>query len=257
MRNFANLAWSLAAGTVLLTACAYSGAEQSRDFNSVLPAAGITQLTVDGSNGDVYVTAANVNRIRVQARLTTHDIQGLGNDAVTVTKHGSQAVVASVCAERSVLFFTAQNCDVEYWITYPRALHASISSVNGDVDVHGPAASVDARTTNGDVTIDGATGSVAGRSTNGNVDVESARGDIAAMSSEGNVSASLSDNWSGRSIALRTHFGDVNLRVPQNFRATLHLRTLAGDVTGARDIPSGSVVVEAQTVFGDIDFARE
>jgi hypothetical protein len=257
VRNFANLACVVVSACVLLPACSgFDGPKQSREYTSTLPAAGITQLTLAGSNGDVHAFAANVDRIDVRARLTTRDIQGIGSDTVTVTRRANEAVVASNCVERSLLFFSAQNCDVEYWITYPRALQASLSLVNGDIIIHGAAAAIDARTTNGDLTIDGATNGVTARTTNGDITIENASGDIAAMSSEGDVSAWLAQQWTGQRIAMKTHFGDVTLHVPQNFHALLHLGTLAGNVRGAAEIPTGSAVVDASTVFGDVRFER-
>lgn len=253
--NFARLGLVSILCLAFLGGCE-NGPAQSRQYASTLPAAGLTRISLSGSNGDIHLIAASVDRISMQARLKTHALQGLNGDTVAMARHGSEADIVSQCGEQSVLFFSAQNCDVDFWITYPRALQASISLTNGDITIRGSAASVDARTTNGDLTIDGTVGTVSARTTNGDVDVDDASGDIAALSSEGNVSASLTSKWAGHSIALKTHFGDVSLQVPQNFRATLHVGTLAGDVRGSQQIPAGDAIVDVSTVFGDVTLSR-
>jgi hypothetical protein len=207
----------------------------SHRYVATLPASGIRRIVLTGYNGAIRAVATDGKTIVLHATLRERDDRMTGDD-VTLVRRGDEAFITSTCPSRFTMLWKVQLCDVYFTLEYPRSLDASLHPANGDVTVDGGTGNVDAGTTNGDVTVRGASS------------------DVTALSHEGDVIASLAPGWRGKSVSLQTTFGDVELTTPPSFRAMLQLHhPWAGNVEGTADIPLGSAVVDARTVFGDID----
>ncbi len=207
----------------------------TRSYADRVPAAGLRELILQGGNGDVRARAAHVGAVRIRARIETSDIASLAHDTVSVSRSAGVLSVASVCPSAHIVFWRVQRCGIDYDIEYPANLRASFTIVNGDVTVLAPASPVTVGATNGDVTI------------------SQAAGDVAGQSHEGDVTVSLARGWRGRSIAMRSTFGDIRLAVPAGFRARVRTHTVAGDVTGVSSYPLGPASADLSTTFGDIE----
>lgn len=209
-----------------------------RQYSARASTAGVQRLVVTGQNGDVTATAADVSAVEIRARIETSDLSQLDRDTVSVTRSGGDLVVSSACNKAWILFWSIQNCGIDYEITYPKHLSISVTNTNGDTLVVGAAAPIEAETENGDITI------------------RAAGSDIVARSHQGDVEASLAQQWSGSRISMHTTFGDVILSASGSFRGGIAAHTVAGDISGHPPASAGRTVAQLSTTFGDIDFRR-
>ncbi len=224
----------------LLTSCVgvYSARSVTKSYASELPAAGLRELAVKGANGDVEAYGADVKAIEIRARIETNDLAALPDDTVAISRNGDTAVIASACSRAAIGFWSIQNCGIDYDIRYPKSMHVSVETVNGDVTIGDAGAAVDAKTTNGDVTI------------------RDSSSDVSARSQQGDVTVSLVPAWHGSTVGMSTRFGDVRLEVPEAFRGDVRAHTIAGDVDGLSSIAAGPADVDLSTMFGDVTVSR-
>ena len=212
----------------------------AREYAAHVPASGLHRLVLISDNGDVTAIAGNVTAIEIHARIETHDFSELNLDSVSVTRSKGTATITSVCRHASIVFWRVQNCGVDYAITYPRSMQLSVTVVNGDVIADDARAPVNVRTTNGDVTI------------------RAAENDVVAQSREGDVTVALAQGWKGNRVDMKTMFGDVRFRVPDDFRGGVRAHTIFGEIDGltAYAPRAQPPIADLSTSFGDVDIIR-
>ncbi|HYH46749.1 MAG TPA: DUF4097 family beta strand repeat-containing protein, partial [Thermoanaerobaculia bacterium] len=86
----------------------------------------------------------------------------------------------------------------------------------------------DLSTTNGGVSVEDVEGNIRLRSTNGGLTVVNATGTLDGVTTNGGINAQLSDV--NGDISLQTTNGGVNLRLPENLRASVDIATSNGGI---------------------------
>jgi DUF4097 and DUF4098 domain-containing protein YvlB len=210
----------------------------TRSFDTTVSSGTATSIAVREDNGDIRLHAADTTQVTVHAVIHAHAQADLNRIIVSAGFSGNRINVGSTCPQTIRFLGYTDACEIDYDITYPRALDVDIADTNGDVNVDGAEGNVNAHLTNGDLTINGALRSL---------DLSSRHGD---------VEAKLTAGWRGQSITLASSMGDVTLTVPHEFHGYLKAKTRLGSIDNEADLPSspvtGAVAIYASTLFGDV-----
>jgi DUF4097 and DUF4098 domain-containing protein YvlB len=237
-------------------------------------------LSVNNTNGYIRVTTWDENRVRVDAVK-----QGGRGEDLSLVQIDVNAQPGAIYIK--TIYPGDMNSDrrgrgnavlVNYDLKVPRsALLNSLTSLNGEITVTGPAAQVTARSTNGDVsarditgvatltTINGRLtaarigGALIANSTNGEISVDTAETTVNARAINGNVRAA---NIRGDSV-FNTSSGNIRIErtagrvISRALNGNVTVIDASGDVTA--DSPSSVVTVEnargrvtASTLSGQI-----
>lgn len=192
-----------------------------RTFETTIPAAGATSLNVADFNGDVTLQAVDgTDSVQVNATLEARSANALSAASVRTYRTGDVVHIDDACSSRHFFFWSFADCDVDYVVRYPRGMALTVKIDNGDVSVRGASNDFDISTKHGD------------------------------------VDASVAGTWRGSRIAMHTSTGDVDLKVPSNFAATLEAHTRIGDVSDDAHLKGGTVQVVATSTIGDVDITR-
>ena len=103
-----------------------------------------------------------------------------------------------------------------------------------NLQVYVPAQKTDLaiKTIKGDLAIAGINGSMEATLEDGNLEAANIAGYYSAVTKRGDVTVELSGkSWIGHSFTAATRRGNVNLRLPSDFSATLQLETKAGNIS--------------------------
>lgn len=193
-----------------------------RTVDSTVAAAGARAIMVQGYNGNIRLYGDSGNSVRVHAVLGARSSNSLQLLRIRTSRQGDTVLVQEQCPDqRSFLFWTFQDCDVELEVHYPRSL---------TVDLH---------------------------SHNGNVSLYNAASDVAISNTNGNVEASLASPWRGSTITMHNNAGNVDLRVPKTFAGTFKGSVRFGDVSNDAHLKGGPANVTMSTNFGDVTVSRE
>ncbi len=235
-----SIAAVLAALVFLAVASPAARAEEPfhRRLDSSLVTQGVSSLQISGLNGNVRLTADDGTSIRIHADLSARTQQALNAIRVATTRSGRTIRVQSICGTRQVFFWTLSDCDVDLDVHYPRNLAIDLHNDNGNVDVAG------------------ARGPVKIAISNGNVTIGDDLNDLDVSAANGNLVVTLAHGWRGRTIALRTRAGNVDLSVPAGFAAVLDAHTHLGNVTDSAHVRSGAARVTANTTLGNVTIKR-
>jgi DUF4097 and DUF4098 domain-containing protein YvlB len=208
------------------------GPEQTERFTETYKVGGEATLDLNHVTGDVRVTAARGNEIRVEAikrvrhRDTDEGKRLLNLLRVEVSQVGNRVEVRTSYPRTSG---RSTSLSVDYTISVPAAAAVAIKTISGDVGVNGVRGEVRAETVSGDV------------------DVVATPNLALAKAISGDVRAR--DIGAPTSLTLGTVSGSV-------IASALKVRTLeAGSVSG--DVQLSNLQVErltAKTVNGDIDY---
>ena len=209
-------------------------------------------LQIDASqNGSVSIVGADVNEIRVVAKIQTEgeSLEEARQMAREIRINASASSISATGPQSRRRYGYAVSFDV----TVPRNSNISAETHNGGVFLEGLNGTVEARAVNGPVTIREMAGDVTGRTTNGP------------------ISAELSGtSWQGRGLDLQTTNGPVTVRIPENYNAHLETGTVNGPmridfpvtVQGritkrfSVDIGKGGPTVRAVTTNGPVVIRR-
>ncbi|HET9096278.1 MAG TPA: hypothetical protein VFN37_06425 [Candidatus Baltobacteraceae bacterium] len=206
-----------------------------RTLDFTIGTAGTTALSVAGQNGNIHLMGDGGSTIRVHAVLGARSADALRALDVTQTRSGNTVRIADVCpATRRLVFWTVADCDIELDVHYPRSLAVGL------------------RNENGNTVIDGAASALSVANGNGNIRVNGAGGPLSVKNGNGNVSATLAKNWRGSAITMHTNAGNVHLRVPRGFAATVTAKVTLGEVRNTADVRKGPATVNATTTFGNV-----
>lgn len=255
------LAFFLGALLTGLTAAALPARADQYSFKRTVdrsvPAAGAAALQVTGTNGNIHLYADGGSSVRIHAVLGARSADAVKMLDVRTSREGNTVRVEDVCPSTQHFFlWTFADCNIDLEVHYPRAMALSLASKNGNIAIDGSAATVSLTNDNGNIDVNGAKGAVSVKNTNGNVTIDGASANVSASNRNGNLDVTLDGGWHGSSIALSTNAGNVDLRVPQNFRATLNAKTRMGDVKDNAHLQNGPVTVTATTTFGDVRINR-
>lgn len=218
------------------------------------------RLRVGVHEGSITVNAWDRNAVRIQADADDDD-----DDVRVDISRGSGMVSVSARGRYG------EPVEVSFTVTAPAWMPLSLNSVEGDIQVRGTTAAVNAQTVNGSVDVTGGTGNISLSSVDGSVSLSRASGninvttindDVTVRQSNGSITASTvngsvtlagvtSDAVSAESMngdiqfggpvrnggryQLNTHNGDVIVGVQSGANATVSVNTFGGDFSS--DIP--------------------
>lgn len=203
-------------------------------------------LRVEAAAGDVRVTGADVRRIEVRMRIT----RGLMEPDVSTELRDGTLVLEDDCPA-----VVLGSCSVDYEVLVPRDAAVVVDSGAGDVEATGLTAGVDlessagevsARRVGGRVRMASSAGDVTGEeltaaavdatSSAGSVELDHARAPdrVAADSSAGDVRVLLPGGPYAVDAETSAGDEDVTVRQDSEARATVRVRSSAGDVVVAQ-----------------------
>jgi DUF4097 and DUF4098 domain-containing protein YvlB len=188
----------------------------------------ITEIKVNGGNGDVAVSVGSVAETTIK-----RIVRGNANPGPSYQRDGGTLVLSTSCGH---------DCSVSYEITAPPNVAVTGDLRSGDVRLTG-VGSTDLYVTSGDVTVQGATGPVQLRGTSGDIRVENSKSTVTAQTTSGNVEAINA----GGAVDLRVTSGDI--RATLTTVAKVKAQTTSGDINV--EVPEGSYNVTSSTGSGD------
>ena len=160
-----------------------------------------SSLRVRTMKGDVQVRESSGSEVVVTARRRYRSRQS-GQITFDVLHDGSNVTVCAISKD-------TRRCDAEgydsghgwdsdvgfadFIVEIPRGIKLVAATGNGEVDVRGAGADVEATSGNGAVTVDGAGGSVVASSGNGDVRVDRAAGPVRVSSGNGRINVSTAN----------------------------------------------------------------
>jgi DUF4097 and DUF4098 domain-containing protein YvlB len=169
-------------------------------------------LNIDGrENGGITVHAWDKSDIQVVAMVqvqaeTDADAQAIARQ-ITISSSNGELHAAGPQTERR------QSWSVSYEVWAPRATELGLTARNGGISVDGIEAKMNLQTVNG------------------GLDLRDISGDVHGVTVNGGITADLGgDRWRGSGLDLRTSNGGVELRVPNNYSATLETGTVNGEL---------------------------
>jgi len=224
---------------------------------SILPG---KNLFVDISSGDVTVTYWDKEEVYVKI-LGDEDAM----EKMDFTLEGNDEEVKVTGKKKSSISSWFSNINVEVEIKVPSQFNLNVSTAGGDIKCGGITGKAELNTSGGDVWADKFSGSLNASTSGGNIFLFCRDADIAAETSGGDVK--LEYEGVSKGIDLSTSGGDIEIKLPKEFIASLELSTSGGDVScslnmtnikkssGTRligDINGGGEKLSANTSGGDI-----
>jgi DUF4097 and DUF4098 domain-containing protein YvlB len=212
-------------------------------------------------NGDVIVTAASRNEVRIKAHSDVIPLrfEHVGNTVRVTTESGNYRRSGSQRMEVVVPFGTRVRASTVSGNVSVRGVRgevdansvsgdatveevtrrASVNSVSGDTRVSGVDGDVRARSVSGDVTVDRVTGEVDAETVSGEVDVRGARSDrVHAQSVSGDITYDGTIAREGR-YDFQSHSGTVRLYVPTDAAISLTASSFSGSVNSRMPMTMG------------------
>lgn len=185
-----------------------------------IPVGGRTLAVEGGENGAVSVRGADVNEVRVSARVQAHarsqaEAQELARQ-VRVHAAGGR-VSAQGPARREGAWWS-----VSYQIEVPRRMDLTVETRNGPLAVSDVSGRMSLRAVNGPLSLRRLAGAVNARANNGPLSVE-LRG----------------DRWEGEGLDAETTNGPATLRLPAAYSAELEVGTTNGPMSLDVPLPQG------------------
>lgn len=180
-------------------------------------------VSVKNVSGDVNITGHEGNSVTVSAFK-----EGRDRDQVEVVdESGAGRVSLSVKYPREC------NCDasVRFELRVPRGVRLNfdrVSTASGNIRLKGATGDVKVSTASGDVTVEDVAGEINASTASGNVSVRNVAGTVSASSASGDVRADIARLEGTGDMKFSTASGDVDVRLPSNLDADVHLSTVSG-----------------------------
>jgi DUF4097 and DUF4098 domain-containing protein YvlB len=231
--------------SALLAALSLAGCVDASTFAShnvevrlhrVLPAAGVTQVSIANIAGSITIDGWSRPSVEVSALEYGSDQGALDRTHVAVDRSGSQISVKTRYDETGGFFQNGNGAEVDYTIHVPRSVSVSVSNVSGPTTMSGLGGNIDAEEVSG--RLDASLGRLAGTR---NVH-------ISAVS--GRVTVRIARNSDAR-VDASTISGDVNLFFPSDIQQGVVGNSASGKIgKGAASMTlhtiSGSIAVVPQ-----------
>ncbi len=236
--------------------CTRGGAfAKTEEFDQTYDAAGIKNLKLENTNGNVELAVWDRAEIHVKAVKRVKAIrekrarEKLERLQIEVTPEGDTLTIRTVTPKGKKLrsFFGGSRGSVSYEIKLPRLMNVdarttngrlsstgvegeqNYRSTNGKVVIQDVSGNIEARTTNGSVEISDSAGSIRTRTTNGTIRARNVSGSLSAKTTNGTIRASFAKPPNGE-VHLETTNGTVRLTLPEGTNADLHARTVNGSI---------------------------
>ncbi|MDO9068750.1 MAG: DUF4097 family beta strand repeat-containing protein [Deltaproteobacteria bacterium] len=253
----------------------------------VVPAAGITALSINQPRSDFEITGAETDQITITA-----DIQVWAEDR-DEAREKLRSLDISTETENGVLkikvdgppWTKKRRAKVDFTIVMPKNIAAEISSASGEISVQNLLNGCRLNTASGEIEIFGCRGennlsSASGdievngctetalkiNTASGDIGVNGCSGGLAFQTVSGDAGISLSGNIQGQTVSgdvniksdrtgeirIRSTSGDIQFQGPVAEGSSAAITTVSGDVSFELGADS-SAAIEAATVSGDID----
>jgi DUF4097 and DUF4098 domain-containing protein YvlB len=236
------------------------------------PTAGIEELSVDTSYGDIKIKGADTNDCNVSARITA---QAPNTDEA---KSLAEQTKITLAPEGKILFIRAQKPEIKksssiavsYTIIVPKNIGLECKSSYGNIRLANTIGDVTANTSYGDIVVENISGKLRLNTSYGKVDCKQIICTyFSANSSFGDVFAVFSNACPNDiNIKIATSYGDIDADVPLDFTGDVSVDTSFGKIK--TDIPivikgelnkshitgtvgqGGKGVLELKTSFGSV-----
>ena len=264
------------------------GSEKAEEEKEIIvPAAGITALSINQPRSDFEITGAETDQITITA-----DIQVWSEDRKEA-REKLKSLDISTETENGVLkikvdgppWTKKRRAKVDFTIVMPKNIAAEISSASGEISVQnllngcrlntasgeieifGCRGENNLSSASGDVEVNGCTETVLKINTaSGDIGVNGCSGELSFQTISGDASISLSGDIQGQTVSgdidiksarsgqitIRSTSGDIQFQGPVAEGSSTAITTVSGDVSAELSDDS-SAAVEAVTVSGDID----
>lgn len=206
-------------------------------------AAGVSEFSAETENGDIALTATQVDVDSISA-VVTRSCTGKDSadaaaniDRIAVTEN---VTATSISLKADIPTDPRRDHGASFDVTMPTGITVDLNTENGEVTITGTMSEVKVKTTNGNITTDGTLRLLTLASTNGDVTVTDHQGSVDTGTSNGDINCSLELLEATQSADLETTNGRVNLNLPADAAVTFDART-----------PNGSITVQG---FADVDY---
>ncbi len=218
-------------------------------------------------DGRTRITADSQSRVYVKAIKEVRNVSGQAEAAkvaervqVRIEQSGNRIEVEAKYPRNMSSFFGGEpEVLVHLEINAPKGSDIDARSADGPLAVYGFDGRIEATTGDGDLTVDNCSGRIAAETGDGNLQIESVRGEVSARSGDGKITldgvfqaleaksgdgridiTARAGSRMERDWSIRSEDGDVRLRVPEGFAATLEIRTGDGRIDSEQQItPEG------------------
>jgi len=218
------------------------------------------KLLVDLSSGDVKVTYWDKEEVNVKIFCNEN---AKGKMSFSMEKTDEMVKVTGKRKSSFSSWFSNMNVEVE--IKVPAQFNLDISTAGGDIKCGGITGKAELNSSGGDIWADKFSGIINVSTSGGNIFLFCRDAQIDAETSGGDVT--LEYEGENKGIELSTSGGDIEVKVPKEFTASMELSTSGGDVScslnmsnvkkssGSRlvgDLNGGGQKLSAHTSGGDI-----
>jgi DUF4097 and DUF4098 domain-containing protein YvlB len=196
--------------------------------------AGLEQIKIDTSFGNVKITGADTTECNVTA-----EINGEAPTLAEAQQLAEQTKITLVI-ENKILVFKVEkptlssnrSIGVSYDVTLPTRTGIKCETSFGNVELKNITGNIDAKTSFGKIATDNITGKIQLDTSYGEVDCEKiTTGDFRAISSFGKMDIDFSAACPADIRAkIETSFGDVDVDIPPNFAGDVAVETSFGNI---------------------------
>lgn len=222
-------------------------------------------LHVELSSGDVKVTYWNNDEVNVK-------IFGNENamEKMIFTMDGTDEYVKITGKKKSSISSWFSNVDVEVEIKVPAQFNLDISTAGGDIKCGGISGNASLSTSGGDIWADKFSGMLDASTSGGDIFLFCKDAKINSETSGGDIK--LEYEGDNRGIDLSTSGGDIDIKLSDNFKASMELSTSGGDVSCSLNMSNvkktsssslvaylngGGEILSAHTSGGDISVSEK
>ena len=237
--------------------------QNEREETHALELASGQTLTLDGSSGDIRVSASRDGRSELRARIRAWGRTSEEAEAVLARYHVEVVNDASGARARLVGDPLALSegstklrisADVDYEASVPEGTLLVAGTASGDIEARGPLAACRLDATYGNIEVEGVRGALEAHTSSGNVRAVRVECDEIELESDyGNVRV---EEAAAERIVCESDSGDVDLesaRAPSVQLATSYGSVEVRELTGDLHARSGSGNVRVHDVAGKID----
>jgi DUF4097 and DUF4098 domain-containing protein YvlB len=259
-RLFVALACASLLGSVV---AAFAAGEVIDTTERSFAVAGRPTIFLRNTDGRTRISAGSEPQVRVKAvkevrRAADHEeaLRLAGRVQIRIEQSGNRIEVEARYPRRVGNFFGSEpEVLVHFEISAPKSSDVDARSSDGPLDVYGFDGQIDVTTGDGELTADNCSGRINAKTGEGSLRIESARGEISAHSGNGRITLDgvfqVLEAKSGdgridiiaragskmeRDWSIRSSDGDVRLRLPEGFAATLEASSSDGQIDSEQQI---------------------
>ncbi len=220
-------------------------------------------IVLRNGGGRSRITADNQAQVRVKA---TKEVRRAANEAearqlaeqvqVRIEQSGNRIDVEAHYPKHIGNFFVDNpEVLVHFEVIAPRSSDIDARSTDGSLGVYGFDGKISITTGDGDLTADNCSGNIIAQTGDGSLEIESVRGDVSAHTGDGSMTLdgvfqgldaksgdgridirARAGSKMGRDWSIHSGDGNVRLRLPEGFAATMELGTGDGNIDSEQPI---------------------